>query len=93
MSADKLTEAREAAESSLGFKIPDVVATSVLWYARRKCELAEQPESYLLYETELTDYYMRLAINLKGEKQREQRMREARNLREARNSAVPGIDI
>lgn len=78
MSADKLTEAREAAESSLGFKIPDVVATSVLWYARRKCELAEQPESYLP---------LRLAINLKGEKQREQRMREARN------SAVPGIDI
>ena len=30
MSADKLTEAREAAESSLGFKIPDVVATSVV---------------------------------------------------------------
>lgn len=86
MSADKLAEARQAAETSLGFKIPDVVATSVLWYARRKCELAE---SYLplLYETELTDYYMRLAINLKGEKQREQRMREARN------SAVPGIDI
>ena len=80
---------KEAAETALGFKIPDVVATSVLWYARRKCELAEQPESYLplLYETELTDYYMRLAINLKGEKQREQRMREARN------SAVPGIDI
>ena len=79
MSADKLAEARQAAET----------ATSVLWYARRKCELAEQPESYLplLYETELTDYYMRLAINLKGEKQREQRMREARN------SAVPGIDI
>lgn len=89
MSADKLAEARQAAETSLGFKIPDVVATSVLWYARRKCELAEQPEIYLplLYETELTDYYMRLAINLKGEKQREQRMREARN------SAVPGIDI
>lgn len=85
----RLAEARQAAETSLGFKIPDVVATSVLWYARRKCELAEQPESYLplLYETELTDYYMRLAINLKGEKQREQRMREARN------SAVPGTDI
>ena len=89
MSADKLTEAREAAESSLGFKIPDVVATGVLWYARRKCSLAGQPESYLplLYETELTDHYMRLEINQKGEKQREQRMREARN------SAVPGIDI
>ena len=45
MNADKLAEARQAAETSLGFKIPDVVATSVLWYARRKCELAEQPES------------------------------------------------
>lgn len=90
MSADKLAEARQAAETSLGFKIPDVVATSVLWYARRKCELAKQPESYLplLYETELADYYyMRLAINLKGEKQREQRIREARN------SAVPGTDV
>ena len=36
MSADKLAEARQTAETSLGFKIPDVVATSVLWYARRK---------------------------------------------------------
>lgn len=89
MSSDKLTAAREAAEETLGFRIPEVVATSILWYARRKCELAGEPESYLplLYETELTDYYMRLAINLKGEKQREQRMREARN------SAVPGTDI
>ena len=89
MSSDKLTAAREAAEETLGFRIPEVVATSILWYARRKCELAGEPESYLplLYESELTDYYMRLAINLKGEKQREQRMREARN------SAVPGIDI
>lgn len=33
MSADKLAEARQAAETALGFKIPDVVATSVLWYA------------------------------------------------------------
>lgn len=89
MSADKLTEARKAAESSLGFKIPDVVATSILWYARRKCSFAGQPESYLplLYETELTDHYMRLEINQKGEKQREQRIREARN------STVPGTDI
>lgn len=29
MSADKLAEARQAAETALGFKIPDVVATSV----------------------------------------------------------------
>lgn len=34
MSADKLAEARQAAETALGFKTPDVVATSVLWYAR-----------------------------------------------------------
>lgn len=47
MSADKLAEARQAAETSLGFKIPEVVATSILWYARRKCELAGEPESYL----------------------------------------------
>lgn len=89
MSADKLAEARQAAETALGFKIPDVVATSVLWYARRKCSLAGQPENYLplLYETELTDHYMRLAINQKGDKQREQRIREARN------STVPGTDI
>lgn len=81
MSADKLAEARQAAETSLGFKIPEVVATSILWYARRKCELAGEPESYLplLYESELTDYYMRLAINQKGEKLREQRMHEARH--------------
>ena len=81
MSSDKIMAAREAAEETLGFRIPEVVATSVLWYARRKCELAGQPESYLplLYETELTDHYMRMAINQKGEKLREQRMREARN--------------
>lgn len=83
MNSDKLTAAREAAEEKLGFRIPEVVATSILWYARRKCELAGQPESYLplLYETELADHYMRLAINQRGEKQREQRMREARNSR------------
>ena len=76
MSSDKLT-----AEETLGFRIPEVVATSILWYARRKCELAGEPESYLplLYEPELTDHYMRLAINQKGEKLREQRMHEARH--------------
>lgn len=81
MSSDKLAAAREAAEETLGFRIPEVVATSILWYARRKCELAEESESYLplLYESELTDHYMRLAINQRGEKLREQRMHEARH--------------
>lgn len=81
MSSDKLTAAREAAEETLGFRIPEVVATSILWYARRKCELAGESESYLplLYESELTDHYMRLVINQKGEKLREQRMHEARH--------------
>ena len=79
MSADKLTEAREAAESSLGFKIPDVVATSILWYARRKCSLAGQPEIYLplLCAAGQTDLYKRVEMNQKGEKQGEQRIREA----------------
>lgn len=43
MSADKLAEARQAAETALGFKIPDVVATSsgmpganVSWQSSRR---------------------------------------------------------
>lgn len=60
--------ARAAAEKALGFHIPDNIAEEVLDYAKRKCEQNRKPDSYLplLYENELTDYYMRLAINLRG---------------------------
>ena len=60
--------ARAAAEKTLGFRIPDHVAEEVLAHTKRKCALNRKPDSYLplLYENELTDYYMRLAINLRG---------------------------
>lgn len=72
----ELEEARARAENTLGFKIPDEVAEEVLSYAERKCAVVRKPKSYLplLYENELTDYFMRLAINLKGEMNRVQRM-------------------
>jgi hypothetical protein len=60
--------ARAAAEKTLGFHIPDNIAEEVLDYAKRKCEQNRKPDSYLplLYENELTDYFVRLAINLRG---------------------------
>lgn len=65
--------AKEAAEKTLGFEIPSEIAQEVLAYAVRKCELNKKPESYLpiLYENELTDYYMRLAINSMSAMRRE----------------------
>lgn len=66
--ADTISTARAAAEVTLGFCIPDHIAEEVLAYAKRKCDLNRKPESYLplLHENELTDYYMWLAINLRG---------------------------
>lgn len=65
---DELSNARKSAERTLGFCIPDHIAEKVLAYAKRKCELNRKPDSYLplLYENELTDHFMRLAINLRG---------------------------
>lgn len=72
----EILKAREAAERTLGFAIDDETAEEVLAYAKRKCELNHKPDDYLplLYENELTDYFMRLAINLRGEMNRVQRM-------------------
>lgn len=66
--AENIASARVAAEIKLGFCIPDNIAEEVLGYTKRKCELNGKLESYLplLYENELTDYYVRLAINLRG---------------------------
>lgn len=65
----QIESARAAAEETLGFPIPDDTADEILAYAKRKCSVAGKPESYLplLYENELTDHFMRLAINLRGE--------------------------
>ncbi len=64
----ELSVARRSAEHTIGFCIPDQIAEEVLVYAKRKCELNRKPDSYLplLYENELTDYFVRLAINLIG---------------------------
>ena len=72
----EILKARVAAERTLGFAIDDETAHDVLAHAKRKCELNHKPDSYLplLYENELTDYFMRLAINLRGEMNRVQRM-------------------
>lgn len=72
----KILEARQSAERTLGFTIDDDVAEEVLAYAKRKCELNHKPDDYLplLYENELTDYFMRLYINLRGEMNHVRRM-------------------
>ena len=68
----EILKARVAAEDTLGFAIDDEIADEVLAHSKRKCELNHKPDSYLplLYENELTDYFMRLAINLRGEMNR-----------------------
>lgn len=72
----KILEARQSAERTLCFSIDDDVADEVLAYAKRKCELNRKPDDYLplLYENELTDYFMRLYINLRGELNHVRRM-------------------
>ena len=68
----EILKARVAAEDTLGFAIDDEIADEVLAHSKRKCELNHKPDEYLplLYENELTDYFMRLAINLRGEMNR-----------------------
>ena len=66
--AETVNAARAAAEKKLGFLISEEIAEEVLEHSKRKSALNNKPDSYLplLYENELTDYYMRLAINLRG---------------------------
>lgn len=63
-----ITDAREQAEKTLGFSVPESVAKQVLDYSARKCEANGKGAGYLpiLYENELRDYYMRLEINMMG---------------------------
>lgn len=65
----QIEAARAAAEETLGFSISDETADKILAYAKRKCSVSGKPESYLplLYENELTDHFMRMAINMRGE--------------------------
>lgn len=65
----ELREALESAERTLGIKIDAEIAAEVLLYTVRKCQVQQQEASYLpiLFETELLDHYMRMAINARTE--------------------------
>ena len=79
MGVNEIEKARASAEQMLGFSILDEVADEVLAYAKRKCAASGKPESYLplLYENELTDHFMRLAINQRGGKDCARRLQTA----------------
>lgn len=66
-----LLEAKEAienAEKRLGFEIDPLVALKVYRYSVRKLEVIGKGSDYLpiLYESELYDHYMRMAITVGG---------------------------
>ena len=61
---DELIGAINRAEATLGFKILMDDATEVLQHTARKMKLIGKAPSYigLLFENELTDFYLRRAI-------------------------------
>lgn len=65
---NKIVGAIEAAEEKLGIRIPEGVWLEVLVESYRKLAYIKKPDDYLpiLFQNELTDYYARLEINLKG---------------------------
>ena len=73
---EKIVEAIYAAEEQLGRKIPEGVWLEVLGRSYRKLDYIKKPIEYLpiLFQNELTDYYARLEINLKGAANYVQRM-------------------
>lgn len=74
--AEKIFEAIYAAEKRLGRQIPAGVWFEVLCYSYRKLDYIKKPIEYLpiLFQNELTDYYTRMEINLKGAANYVQRM-------------------
>ena len=66
--ANEIVEAIESAEQEMGLVIPEGVWVEVLGYSIRKLEVIKKPMDYLpiLFRNELTDYYARLEVNLKG---------------------------
>ena len=73
---EEIVKAIYAAEEQLGRKIPEGVWLEVLGYSYRKLDYIKKPLEYLpiLFQNELTDYYARLEINLKGAANYVQRM-------------------
>lgn len=73
---EKIVGALEAAEKELGRRIPEDVWVEVLIYSQQKLVYIKKPIDYLpiLFQNELTDFYARLEINLKGVANHVQRM-------------------
>ena len=73
---EKIVEAIFDAESKLGRRIPEGIWLEVLGYSYQKLDYINKPIEYLptLFRTELSDYYTRLEINLKGAANNVQRM-------------------
>ena len=61
-------EARKCAECAIGLRLPDTATKDVLMYVWRKLRVIGETADYLplLYENELRDFAIRLAINAIG---------------------------
>ena len=65
---EEIKRAINAAEEHLGIRVTAFELENIMDYCKRKLAYIRKDESYLplLLETEIVDYYTRLAINLRG---------------------------
>lgn len=65
---EEMQRAINAAETLLGFQVPAFELAEIMDYCKRKLSYIRKDEGYLplLLETEIVDYYTRMAINLRG---------------------------
>ena len=65
---EEIKRAINAAEQLIGFQVPAFELDNIMAYCKRKLAYIRKDESYLplLLETEIVDYYMAMAINLRG---------------------------
>jgi hypothetical protein len=65
---EEIKRAINAAEEHIGFEVPAYELADIMDYCKRKLAYIRKEESYLplLLETEIVDYYTRMAINLRG---------------------------
>lgn len=65
---EEIKMAINAAEERIGFRVLDFELENIMAYCRRKLAYIHKDESYLplLLETEIFDYFMAMAINMRG---------------------------
>ena len=68
MNIAEIRESLNRVQEKIGFEVPTDIALAVYDYTGRKCKCNGKGESYIpiLFETELVDYFTRLAINMDG---------------------------